>query len=226
MKHLDLYAKVEPYIGFDQAYDNLYELYIQKLSNYSITDILDVGCGNGNLLLKLQKLYPNAKGIDISPHMVDIANSKGVDAKCIRLEEVTSKFDVVLAVADVLNYMDFDELKIFLKDIENRLVDGGIFICDVNTLFGFEEVTAGSLNLDEGDLFISIDSEFEDDKLYTQITVFEKDKECYKKEQAQIVQYYHKIKEIDSLTSLTLLEVGDVSLFSDSSDKNMLVFQK
>ena len=225
MKHLDLYAKIEPYIGFDQAYENLYQIYLQKLSNYKIETILDVGCGNGNLLLHLQKSY-SAQGIDISSQMVQIAKSKGVDARCIRLDEVTQKYDVILAVADVLNYFDTDELKQFLKDVEDKLVEGGIFVCDINTLFGFEEVTAGSLSIDKDNLFISIDSEFEDDKLETKITLFEKDGKCYTKEQGDIVQYYHKIEEIESLSSLKLLDVEEIALFSDISDKNLLIFKK
>jgi SAM-dependent methyltransferase len=225
MKHLDLYAKIEPYIGFDQAYENLYQLYLQKLSNYKIKTILDVGCGNGNLLLHLQKSY-FAQGIDISPQMVQIAKSKGVDARCIRLDEVTQKYDVILAVADVLNYFDTDELEQFLKDVEDKLVEGGIFVCDINTLFGFEEVTAGSLSIDKDNLFISIDSEFEDDKLETKITLFKKEGDCFFKEQADIRQYYHKIEEIDSFSSLKLVDVEEVALFSDISDKNLLIFKK
>ncbi len=224
-KNLDLYAKVEPYIGFDQEYEGLYSLYIDKLSNFDVKSVLDIGCGNGNLLLELKDKY-NAKGIDLSPKMVQIATSKGVDARCIKLDEFKESYDAVLAVADVLNYMDKNELKKFLKDVEKRVVEGGIFICDINTLFGFEEVTAGSLNIEEEDVFISIDSEFENDKLYTKITVFEKDKECYKKEQSEIIQYYHTIEDIELISSLKLLEVGDISLFSDEIDKNMLVFQK
>ncbi|HIP02810.1 MAG TPA: class I SAM-dependent methyltransferase [Campylobacterales bacterium] len=225
MKHLDLYAKVESYIGFDEAYEELYQIYLQKLSQYKIDTILDVGCGNGNLLLHLQKVY-NAQGIDISHEMIQIAKAKGVDARRISLDKLTQKYDALLAVADVLNYFDADELKQFLEDIEKRLNDGGIFICDINTLFGFEEVTAGSLSIDKENLFIAIDSEFEDNILETKITLFEKEGDCFTKEQAEIVQYYHKIEDIEAMSSLKLLVVEEVALFSDISDKNLLIFQK
>ncbi len=225
MKHLDLYAKVESYIGFDEAYEALYQIYLQKLSNYKIDTILDVGCGNGNLLVHLEKTY-NAQGIDISCEMIQIAKAKGVDARCIRLDEVPQKYDALLAVADVLNYFDKDALKQFLVDIEKRLNDGGVFICDINTLFGFEEVTAGSLIIDKENLFIAIDSEFEDNILETKITLFEKEGSCFTKEQAEIVQYYHKIEEIEAMSSLKLLSIEEVALFSDVSDKNLLIFQK
>jgi cyclopropane fatty-acyl-phospholipid synthase-like methyltransferase len=224
-KNLDLYAKVEPFIGFDEAYEELYQTYLEKLSDYKIKTILDVGCGNGNFLLHLQKLYL-AQGIDISSKMVKIAQAKGVDASCLPLEKVEQKYDALLAVADVLNYLDKSDLEKFLKDVESHLWDDGIFICDINTLFGFSEVTAGSLSIDEDDTFISIDSEFEDEKLYTTITMFTKDGKNYKKEQEDILQYYHTIKDIDNLTSLKLISVDEVALFSKESDKSLLVFRK
>jgi cyclopropane fatty-acyl-phospholipid synthase-like methyltransferase len=220
-----LYAKVEPFIGFDEAYEELYQTYLEKLSDYKIKTILDVGCGNGNFLLHLQKLYL-AQGIDISYEMVKIAQAKGVDASCLPLEKVEQKYDALLSVADVLNYLDKSDLEKFLKDVESHLFDDGIFICDINTLFGFSEVTAGSLSIDEDDTFISIDSEFEDEKLYTTITMFTKDGKNYTKEQEDILQYYHTIKDIENLSSLKLVSVDEVALFSKESDKSLLVFRK
>lgn len=225
MQHLDLYAKIEPFIGFDEAYENLYQIYLQKLSQYKIDTILDVGCGNGNLLLHLQKKY-NSQGIDISNQMVQIAKAKGVDARCISLDKLTEKYDAIVAVADVLNYFNIETLKQFLKDIENRLKSGGVFICDINTLFGFEEVTAGSLTIDKESLFIAIDSEFEDDVLETKITLFEQKGHSFTKEQAHITQYYYEVKEIETISALRLLAVDEVSLFSDIPDKHILIFKK
>jgi len=225
MEHLDLYAKIEPFIGFDETYESLYQIYLQKLSHYKIDTILDLGCGNGNLLLHLEKKY-HACGIDISNQMVQIAKSKGVDARCISLDKLTANYDAIVAVADVLNYFSVDDLKQFLKDIENRLNIGGIFICDINTLFGFEEVTAGSLSMDEDDKFIAIDSEFEDDMLETKITLFEKEGALYQKEQAHIMQYYYEVEEIVAMSSLKLLSAEDVALFSDIPDKHILIFKK
>jgi cyclopropane fatty-acyl-phospholipid synthase-like methyltransferase len=225
MKHLDLYAKIEPYIGFYEEYEYLYQLYLKELARYDIDTILDVGCGNGNLLVHLQKIY-KAQGIDISCQMVKIAKAKGVDARCMALSEVSQKYDALLAVSDVLNYLKKDELKQFLADVKRRLNDNGIFLCDINTLYGFEEVTAGSLSIDKDELFISIDSEFEDQELQTKITLFEKSQECYTKSQADIKQYYYRVKEIEDISSLKLLDIKEVSLFSDVSDKYLLVFKK
>ena len=226
MENLDLYAKIEPMIGFYEAYENLYENYLRLLEKFDVRSVLDVGCGNGKLLEKLSKHY-DAKGIDLSAKMVEIARARGLDASQTRLEDLTESFDALLAVADVLNYMPESALQPFLEAVDARLNSGGIFLCDINTLHGFEEVAAGSMSVDEEDRFLAIDAEFEENILRTDITLFEKlDTSCYRKEQATILQYYHTIDTVESLSPLKLIGLRDINLFSMESDKTILIFQK
>ncbi len=224
-ENLDLYAKIEPLIGFEAAYEGLYQIYLSLLEPYDIKTILDVGCGNGNFLLHLQKRY-KAMGIDLSPRMVEIARQKGVDAYNRQLSKVTEHFDGVVAVGDVLNYMRQDELKAFLTEVERVLNKGGVFICDVNTLHGFEEVTAGSMSADFGKQFLSLDAEFLDGILTTEMTLFEEQGNCYQKEQDTIFQFYHDKQLIEKLTPLKLVKVQDMGMFSDEDDKTIFIFQK
>lgn len=226
MTNLDLYARIEPMIGFYEAYEKLYDAYMQIMQKYKPETVLDVGCGNGKLLLRLVETY-KAQGIDISPKMVEIACARGLPAKCCYLHETAGTFDMILAVADVLNYMTDTDLEKFLEDVASHLSKGGIFICDINTLHGFEDVAAGSMNVDEGVRFLAIDAEFENSKLQTDITYFEQNETgFYTKEQATIVQYYHSVSEILSLSPMKLIANYDISLFSMESDKTILVFQK
>ncbi len=228
MKNLDLYAKIEPLIGFYEEYEYLYEQYLHILKEYpQVSTILDVGCGNGNLLLHLQKIY-QAEGIDLSSKMVEIAKAKGVNASFVDLKDLQNSYDAVLAVADVLNYLDDSSLEDFLFNVSQRLNQGGIFIFDINTRFGFEEVTAGSMSVDEGDQFLSIESDFLEDILRTEITLFEKvqDSDCFIKEENVIFQYFHEIEKIVSKTDLELVLVKDIALFGDSSDKSLVIFRK
>jgi len=224
-ENLDLYAKIEPLIGFDEAYEALYQIYLDLLSPYNIKTILDVGCGNGNFLLHLQEKY-KAEGIDLSPRMVEIAKQKGVMATNRQISSVKDSFDAIVAVGDVLNYLRHDELKSFLLEVARILHDGGIFICDVNTLIGFEEVTAGSMAVDFGDQFLSIDSEYLDGILTTEITLFEQIGNCFQKEQDTIFQFYHDRDRMEGLTPLMLNKVEEIGMFSEEADKVIFVFQK
>ncbi len=225
-ENLDLYAKIEPLIGFDEAYEALYQIYLEILDGFDIESVLDVGCGNGNFLLHLQKRY-KAMGIDLSPRMVQIATAKGVDAHNRQLAKVEETFDCVVAVGDVLNYMREEELQVFLSHVERVLNKGGVFVCDINTLHGFEEVTAGSMSADFGEQFVSIDSEYIDGILSTEITLFEQSEgACYHKEQDTILQYYHDSASVEEMTAISIDSRQDISIFSEESDKTILVFKK
>ncbi len=224
-ENLDLYAKIEPLIGFDAAYEALYQRYLELLEEFEIKKVLDVGCGNGNFLLHLQEKY-HAIGIDLSPRMVAIATDKGVEAYNKQLAKVDEAFDGVVAVGDVLNYLRQDELKAFLFHVERVLNNGGVFICDVNTLHGFEEVTAGSMSVDFGNQFLSIDSEYLDGILTTEMTLFESVGELYQKEQDSILQFYHDSQTMTKLTPLKLLDIKPMCMFSDEEDKTIFIFQK
>lgn len=225
MENLDLYAKIEPMIGFYDAYENLYTNYMQLLRRYRPETVLDVGCGNGKLLEQLSVNY-EVRGIDISAKMVEIAREKGLDAQHCRLDEVADRFDAIVAVADVLNYMPENVLQRFLEDVHAHLNEGGYFLCDINTWHGFSEVAAGSMNVDEEDRFLAIDAEFEEDILQTDITYFERRGSCFAKEKATILQYYHSSSQIEALCPMKLVAMHDISLFSMESDKTILIFQK
>ncbi len=222
---LDLYAEIEPMIGFYDTYAKLYEHYLKRLRRFSVERILDIGCGNGTLLLKLQERY-EAKGIDLSEKMVQIARSKGANAHFQPLEMQQGAYDALLAVADVLNYLDKPSLERFLGDVHRILAPGGVFLADINTRFGFEEVATGCLIDETPERFLAIDARFEDDLLTTDIALFEKERDLWRKSQASIIQYYHDVADIMERTGMKLLDMEDIALFAEEPDKTFLILQK
>jgi len=67
---------------FDSGYGGkhsreLYDNVLHKLSQFSFNNILDVGCGTGNLLSLISSKYKvQLYGIDLSPNMLEIARNK------------------------------------------------------------------------------------------------------------------------------------------------------
>lgn len=223
---LDLYAKIEPMIGFYEAYEHLYEQYLLTISPLSPQKILDVGCGNGRLLELLGKSGWDAVGIDLSSGMVEKSRSRGVDAHCQNLNGMDDTYDMILSVADVLNYMDNDQLTDFLQEVNDHLIPGGYFLADINTHYGFEEVAAGTMIADQESSFLAIDAIFEEEILTTDMTLFTQENSGYQKETGRIMQYYHPTDSI-AHPHLILQQVLDIRLFSeDEPDKILLVFQK
>jgi len=226
---LDLYAKVEDLLGVKEVSPRLYAHYLLFLQSTQYSSLLDVGCGSGDFLSQMTKALniPKAKGIDLSPTMVEYAKEKGVDASCVDLCLVDEKYELVTAVFDMLNYLNRDELKVFLKCVVDILEDGGLFLCDINTLYGFENVAVGSFIVDDNDRFLTVDSDFEGGKYSSEFTLFEKDSKNFKKSQETIYQYYHSVEEIVRLSGLELVVNDSVDLYEfDEADKRFLVLRR
>ncbi len=226
---LDLYAKVEDLLGVKEAAPSLYAHYLFFLNSQDFDTLLDVGCGSGDFLRQMQGALdiPQVKGIDLSPLMVAQTVEQGYDAECIDLCALSGTFDVITAVFDMLNYLNKEQLEIFLSCVKAHLNEGGIFLCDINTLFGFENVAVGSFIVDDDERFLTVDSDFENGEYISEFTLFEKEGDCFKKSQDIIKQYYHTANDIVTLSTLELLENDDVNLYGlEEFDKRFVVLQK
>ena len=230
---LDLYAKVEDLLGVKEAAPSLYAHYLLFLNSVDFETLLDVGCGSGDFLFQMQQALniPQVKGIDLSPLMVAKSLEQGLDAECIDLCDLEAKFDVITAVFDMLNYLDKDALKYFLLCVKEHLNEGGLFLCDINTLYGFENVAVGSYIVDDDTRFLTVDSDFENAEYSSEFTLFEKagkgNDGCFTKSQVQIKQYYHSVEEIVQFSGLELLVNDDVSLYGfEEADKRFIVLGK
>jgi len=226
MTNLDLYAKAEHLLGIEEATEALYDLYRSELDEYKVKSLLDIGCGRGGFMQRMISDGVECKGIDLRSIMVEECKTVGLDAECIDIANVSGSYDAIVSIFDVLNFMDKESLLHFLDSVAQNLSDDGIFIADINTLYGFSDVAEGTMSSDSGDEFLVVDAEFENNELHTQFTLFEKESDGkYIKYQDTIVQYFHKIKFFQKLTGLKLVEKQTFSLY-DTEDKTLLIFKK
>ena len=226
MTNLDLYAKAEHLLGIEEATEALYDLYRSELEEYKAQTLLDVGCGRGGFIERMQSDGVTCKGIDLSQVMVDACREKKLNAECIDIAQESGTYDAIVSIFDVLNFMDKEQLTQFLEAIAERLSGEGIFIADINTLYGFSDVAEGTMSKDTQDEFLCVDAAFENNELHTTLTLFEKqENEQFVKYQDTIVQYFHKIQFFQKLTGLKLIEKQTFSLY-DTEDKTLLIFKK
>jgi SAM-dependent methyltransferase len=227
---LDLYAKVEDMLENTEAIETLYGLYYDTLSQLSFDTLLDVGCGSGAYLQQLHKHFPHvkAKGIDLSGVMVERARAKGVDAEAIDLCELDGKFDVITAVFDMMNYLPPAALSGFFQCIRSHLNDGGYFIFDINTLYGFENVAVGAYIIEDERRFLAIDSDFEEEGYHAKFTLFEKMNSIdYSKSTQTIRQFYHTVDTIVQESELYMVRCEEIALYGfEAPDKSILILQK
>jgi SAM-dependent methyltransferase len=226
---LDLYAKVEDLLGVKEAAPALYAHYLLFLTSVDFETLLDVGCGSGDFLRQIDAALKIAqvRGIDLSPLMVSKTCEQGIQAECKNLCDVKGQFDVLTAVFDMLNYLDKEQLKLFFECAREHLNEEGLFLCDINTLYGFENVAVGAYIVDEDERFLTIDSDYDNGEYRAEFTLFEKEGNSFKKSQETIEQHYHTLEDIVKLSGMELLQSNDVNLYGfEKADKLFLVLKK
>jgi cyclopropane fatty-acyl-phospholipid synthase-like methyltransferase len=227
---LNLYAKIEQYFDFDEEVNALHNTFIEIVNELKPKSLLDIGCGQGQFLQNYSSMDIETLGIDLSSSQIKICTSKNINAKCIDLCKVDKKFDCSTAIFDVINYIPKKNIRNFFKCANKVLNKDGYFIFDINTLYGFEEVAQGILNIEKDNQFINIDAIYEDKKLETKITIFSEDNTLYKKEQSTIEQYYHSKEFLTKELKLCNFEVESVLEFKlhdvDEFDKQIFICKK
>ncbi len=225
-KSLDIYAKSEHLLGIEESTEILHSIFVTLLEDEKITTLLDIGCGRGGLMQKVKSIGIEAKGIDLCAVMVEDAISKGLDVTCKNICDVNERFEAAVAVFDVLNFISPEELKVFFGCVANILEEGGIFIADVNSEYGFSDVAQGTMSTEDETMFLNVDATYENSKLFTEFTLFEKESDRrYSKFQETIVQYYHSLESLKNNGALKLVEDHPLSLY-DVDDKMLLIFKK
>ena len=226
MTNLDLYAKAEHLLGIEDATEALHSLFLSELDAYSVNSVLDVGCGRGTFMERLQAKGIVAKGCDLSAAMVEDCQLKGLDVECADISEINGCFDAVVAIFDVLNFLDAQALRNFLEAVASRLNDDAVFIADINTKRGFAEVAEGAMSAQNEDFFLNVDATFANNELHTLFTLFEKNETgTYTKYQDTIIQYYHPLKAFMHHPAMKLVEKQTFSLY-DTNDKTLLIMKK
>ena len=199
MQPLDIYATIEQYLDFDTEVQTLYNAIASVVLENKPKNLIDIGCGQGDFCKILQGNGIDCFGVDLSSKQIQIAQQKGINAKCIDIKDIDETFYFATAVFDVINYICNDDLKDFLTNVYNLLEDGGKFVFDINSYFGFDEVAQGTLSIDVDQKFIVLDAIFENNCLDTNITLFSKQNQCYIKEQGTITQYYYSSEKLKKI---------------------------
>lgn len=231
MNSLNLYSKIETHLDFQDEIDELYDAFLKICEELKVQKVIDIGCGQGEFLLQLQEMSVTTFGTDLSSEQVKVCKSKGLDVACVDISKIADKFDCATAIFDVLNYMDKKTLETFVKNTYDLLLPSGYFLFDINTLFGFEDVADGSLNINLEDKFIAIDAVFSNKILTTNIVLFSQNKEgTYTKEEDFITQYFHEKNTVKKLLDKCGFEVKQIVNFhlhsDEKADKLIFICQK
>lgn len=154
---------MNPYTGFASVYDMFMENipydtvadYLHRiLRQYGIASglLLELGCGTGEMTLRMAAAGYDMIGIDASEDMLAEARGKQEQAcassilyllQDMREFELYGTVAAVYAVTDTMNYItERDDFVKVLRLVNNYLDPQGIFMFDMKTRYFFEEVLA------------------------------------------------------------------------------------
>ena len=151
MEAYESFASVYDMFMEDIDYDMWLE-YIKKIcGKYNISPKLglDLGCGTGNMTIRMAQSGIDMIGIDISEQMLSeaVQKSEKEGLKILYLLQDMREFelygtvDIIISLCDSINYVtEPDDLLTVFKLVNNYLDPKGIFIFDVNTEYKFKEL--------------------------------------------------------------------------------------
>lgn len=110
------------YPNFRQVFGIATEI-IEKFKPKSL---LEIGCGDGSFLQRIQHLVPNAVGSEYNPHAIKLCQEKGLNVVDTKIENLKTQFDVVCSF-EVLEHV-YDSLNFLKQNLKLLKTDGKLII--------------------------------------------------------------------------------------------------
>lgn len=218
---------------YDKMIDVDYDKWIKSISEYFKhrgTELkgkkaLEIGCGTGNMTLRLKESGMDVIAMDLSEEMLAAAEEKLWDKRyrvmflnqdCVDFS-IDKKFNFAFAFCDVYNYIiDEEELLLSFKNIYNHLEPGGYFIFDISSEYKLKKVIGNNtFTMNRDDLCYIWDNYLEDDLVEMYITFFLQEGELYRRVDENHVQRAYS----SDFMVKALKEAGfvDIEVYSDYS---------
>ncbi|MGD7021645.1 class I SAM-dependent DNA methyltransferase [Rossellomorea vietnamensis] len=145
------FAYIYDYLMKDVPYDSWVEFVQAQAVKHAVSgrELLDLGCGTGELSLRLLKEGYSVTGIDLSEDMLFMAREKaeneGLQLPLYQQDmselQGLGSFDIISIFCDSLNYLETEEKVIStFKQVREHLTDDGLFLFDVHSIFKITQI--------------------------------------------------------------------------------------
>ncbi len=221
-----------------------YTVDLFKRFGHSPKTILDMACGTGSASIELARRGYRVTGMDLSSQMLEIFESKRgsksipvfqADMRNFSLEHPV---DAVTCYFDSMNYlMEERDLKNCFKSVYKSLRKKGLFVFDMNTIYGLEKVWGTNTLIREIENVYSVwKSIYNANKhvstLYLTLFIYDDEKKLYRRVEEKHQERAYALDEIR--TYLQEAGFGAVEIFAhmttqtfmDISSRVMIVAEK
>ena len=186
---------------------NEYVNYISRNALVEGANLLDLGCGTGDMSILLSKKGANVTALDISSEMLALASHKASKAHArvfYTCQDMTSFstgviYDTVVSTFDSLNYITTKTgLTRAFTLVARELKDGGLFLFDMNSEYKFKNDNSYVLEADG--IFCAWENLYDEKKKVCDffINIFAEENSAYRR-------YYEEQRE----RMFTLSEIKD-----------------
>ena len=220
-----------PYDKWTKFTEDIMEQY-----NIPVQTIVDLGCGTGELTIRLSKLGYNMIGIDQSNEMLTIAANKALEHSLniqwleqdIRKLSGLEDIDLIVSYCDVINYItDSDDVKQVFKRVYNSLKQNGLFIFDFHSIYYAVQNLIGHTYADVSDELTYIwecEQGDREGEMFHYLTFFQSDNGHYIRfdevhhQQTYPVHHYQTLLESCGFRKINFY--GDFNLENQFSEEN------
>lgn len=157
------------YESFAYYYDSLmdpqfYDDYFDFINKHALFDeVLELGCGTGEIAIRLAKESKKVFASDLSSDMLEIAKQKAIHENVnlmlqrVDMTDFSTSYpvDLILCLCDSLNYiLESEKVQQTFKNVYLSLKDNGTFIFDVNSIYKMNNILNDYHEFEEDEEFI------------------------------------------------------------------------
>lgn len=165
--------------------------------------ILDLCCGTGYTVARLEKQGYRVTGLDGSEQMLRFAKAHAPRSRFVladaRSFNLTQTFDAVVSTFDSLNHlMTLAELEAVMKNVHRALVPAGLFLFDMNMERGFLNHWADYFSIVENDEACVLRGHYDREEKTGRydISMFRRRGEAWQRSDAVIMEKCYSMREV------------------------------
>ncbi len=144
------FATVYDLLTQNVPYDEIADYYNSIIESVGVSGryMLDMGCGTGNLTMRLAEKGYDIVASDASAEMLTVASSKlcgNIRFICQSMTETElyGAVDIAVSTLDSINHLDsVADIQLCFKKTAENMLSGGLFLFDVNTIYKHREILA------------------------------------------------------------------------------------